>query len=438
MGSDSVVAGQADDGRVAFIQCKGTLVNLHVVSRRFKTGLRYAREQGFWAFLHLVRHKMARKRGSIFAKTDVIGFYDFVRYRPTGEPLTSVHAVQSNSINWIIPPYGRGSGGHLNIFRFIHHLEVLGFNCRVIIFGETQLRSSEQAKREIADWFFPLQAEVYLGLEQAPPAQVTVATSWQTAYAARNFQATAHRCYFVQDFEPWFYAMGTEYAFAEETYRFGFTGITAGDWLATKLANNYGMKTSSVGFSYDYDRYTPKPRRESDVRRVFFYARPPTLRRAFELGLLVLHEVTKRLPDVKIVFAGWDVSSYAIPFDHLNAGVLSLDELPDLYSQCDVALVLSFSNLSLLPLELMACGTPVVSNRGPFTEWLLNESNARLAAPTVEDLTEALCEVLENKDEQARLRQAGLETAHKTSWISEAEKMASIFSGLNSRSTAKE
>jgi glycosyltransferase involved in cell wall biosynthesis len=438
MGADPLVEGQTDDGWAALSQCKGELVNLHVASRRFKTGLRYAREQGLWAFLHLLRHKMARQGTGIFAKTDVIGFYDFVRYCPIAEPLTSVHAVHSKSINWIIPPFGRGSGGHLNIFRFIHHLEILGFECRIIIFGEHQLRSSEQAKREITDWFFPLQAEVYIGLGNAPPAEITVATSWQTAYAVRNFQATAHRCYFVQDFEPWFYAAGTEYAFAEETYRFGFIGITAGDWLATKLANNYGMKTSSVGFSYDYDRYTPRLRREPEVRKVFFYARPPTLRRAFELGLLVLNEVTKRLPDVRVVFAGWDISSYAIPFDHLNAGVLSLDELPDLYSQCDVALVLSFSNLSLLPLELMACGTPVVSNRGPFTQWLLNDSNARLADPTVEDLAQAVCDILEDKDEQARLRQAGLETAQKTSWVTEAEKMAAIFSGLNSLNAVKE
>ena len=49
----------------------------------------------------------------------------------------------------------------------------------------------------------------------------------RTAYDVRNFHSTIHKCYFVQDFEPWFYASGSAASFAEETYRFGFVGITA-------------------------------------------------------------------------------------------------------------------------------------------------------------------------------------------------------------------
>ena len=31
-------------------------------------------------------------------------------------------------LNWIIPEMGKGSGGHLNIFRFISNLENMGFH----------------------------------------------------------------------------------------------------------------------------------------------------------------------------------------------------------------------------------------------------------------------------------------------------------------------
>ncbi len=96
--------------------------------------------------------------------------------------------------------------------------------------------------------------------------------------------------------------------------------------------------------------------------------------------------------------------------------MLDRDQLPDLYCQCDVALVLSFSNLSLLPLELMACGVPVVSNRNSSVEWLLNDGNSKLAAPTIEALANAVIEVMENEKERERLRRGGFETARATDW----------------------
>jgi glycosyltransferase involved in cell wall biosynthesis len=399
------------------------------IGQRMRAAVRYGRQYGLRALIHLVDRKI-RQGGGPLGKIRLIESYSFVRPNPVGAPLTH-DQVASNTVNWVMPPFGRGSGGHLNIFRFIHHLERMGFECRVVIVGEPRPFSAEQAAREINDWFFPLNASVHVGMDNAPPAHVCVATAWQTAYAVRDFKSTNHRCYFVQDFEPCFYAAGSEYALAEETYRFGFTGITAGGWLKEKLANEYGMVTHAIGFSYDHERYRPMPRRDPDVRRLLFYARPPTPRRGFELGVLVLHEVTRRLPDVKVVCAGWDVAAYGMPFEYVNAGVVELDDLPDLYSQCDVALVLSFSNLSLVPIELMACGTPVVSNAGPWNEWLLNSDNARLARPTIEDLTRAVVDLLEDPAERRRLSAAGIATAKGTDWRKEADRVAHVLRQLD-------
>lgn len=411
----------------------------HVLKRRFRTALRHACDYGVSAMLALIWQKCrggivfsGGLTGGMLLKRRVIDFYDFVRSRPVGSPIHS-GSMQRTTVNWVVPPWGFGSGGHLNIFRFVNHLEQEGFDCRIVVVGEPQPISSKQARKQINDWFFPLRGEVYLGIDSAPPAHITIATSWTTAYYVRAFQSTVHRCYFVQDFEPYFYPVGAEYAWAEETYRFGFFGITAGTWLKDKLAAEYGMRTEAFGFSFDKDLYAPRKRREPEIRRVFFYARPPTERRAFQMGMLVLDEVTRRIPDVKVIFAGWDVSEYHIPFEHQNCGVVDPRELPDLYSQCDVALVLSFTNLSLLPLELMACGTPVVSNRAPCTEWLLNDHNALLAAPTVEALADALCTVLTDPEEASRLRQGGFATAAATDWRIEAHKVGDILRRLDSQ-----
>jgi len=399
--------------------------------RRTRAAIQHGRKNGIGALIALIMRKLRSSPGGLLAKTRVIDYYDFVHNRPVGTPVV-LGSVPCMTINWVLPPFGYGSGGHLNIFRFVKFLEEEGFDCRIVVVGEPQPLSANQARQQINDWFFPLEGKVYLGIESVPPAHITIATSWHTAYYVRRFQSTVHRCYFVQDYEPYFYAAGAEYAWAEETYRFGFVGITAGTWLRDKLAAEFGMRSDAFGFSFDRHLYAPRKRKVSKSRHIFFYARPPTQRRAFEMGLLALNEVVRRLPDVKVVFAGWDISSYHIPFPHHNAGTLSLSELPDLYGQCDVALVLSFTNLSLLPLELMACGTPVVSNRAPCTEWLLNDGNTRLAEPTVEALADALCFVLENPVEAERLRQAGFATAAATDWRTEARKVADMLRRLDS------
>jgi glycosyltransferase involved in cell wall biosynthesis len=104
-----------------------------------------------------------------------------------------------------------------------------------------------------------------------------------------------------------------------------------------------------------------------------------------------------------------------------------------LYRDCDLALVLSFTNLSLAPLELMACGVPVISNRGPNTEWLLSDTFCCLVRPRVAEVTEAICRLLTNEAEWNNLREMGLLKAQSTSWEAEADKMAAVFSMLASR-----
>lgn len=377
----------------------------------------YAKANGFASLFRVVFRRL------LFGLTDVarvrtLSDYGFVNAPLVGD-VRLASSVSTTTINWFVPKVGRGSGGHLNIFRFIKHLESHGFSSRIIIIGVGD-KNPEDLKSQITDWFFPLQAEVYTDAALAPPAYFSMATSWTTAYSVRSYLSTVKRCYFVQDFEPWFFPAGSDAVLAEATYGFGFFGFTAGSWLAEKLSKEYSMQTCAFGFSFDRDLYKPVPRVPRTSPRVFFYARPPTARRGFELGVLVLEAVSKRRPDVQIVMAGWDVRSYEMPFNVDHVGLVDLNDLPQLYRSCDVALVLSFTNASLLPLELMACGVPVVSNSGPFAEWLLNEQNAVLSSPNVEDLANSIIDLLESPLRVESLRQAGINFALQTSWEDQA------------------
>lgn len=330
---------------------------------------------------------------------------------------------------WLIPDFGEGSGGHLNLFRFFKGLEDLGMRCAVVIVGSNAHANQGVARAKVERYFGRIAGELYFQSDELPKARGVVATSWITAYYARHYiLADAKKFYFVQDYEPLFYPAGFDAEAAARTYEFGFDLICAGNWLPKVLEEKHEANAlGSFGFSYDHDRYSPAPKRDA-IKRVFFYARPPTARRGFELGILALDIVGRLRPDVHFIFAGWDISNYRFDHVHLNAGVLRTDDLPDLYSQCDVALILSFSNMSLLPYEVMACNCAVVSNRDECATWGLGEDVATYADSTPEALAAALISLLD--DDQARQRQIkqASEFVAKTSWSTEIAKVHAMLS----------
>lgn len=384
---------------------------------------RLHRQLGFLMALKAAAHKVV---GAIHpTNINVAEHYQFIsqpKFGPSG-----IRAVPTNSLLWFVPDFQIGSGGHLNIFRLIAHLEQLGYQSSIVIVGGSQFPTPARARECIVQHFAAIQGQVLIGTENLPAASFAIATSWTTAYFVRAFQGAPHKAYFIQDFEPSFYPTGTEALLAENTYRFGFFGVTAGAWLSEKLNREYGMQTWPMGFSVDHDIYFPGPQTSDQPPTIFFYARPPTPRRAFELGVLALIEVAKKVADLKVVMAGWNLSGYKFPFDYVDCGVMDVRELPDTYRRCRAALVISCTNLSLLPLELMACGCPVVSNAGPNVQWLLTSDNAILAEPTVEGLATGLMNVIGNQTLHNKLRAEGIRTASKTSWQNEATEVARIL-----------
>lgn len=399
-----------------------------------KTTVSYCKNYGFKATVRKIRSKLSSQGVKEVTqqivnppKNNVLDVYGYIL--DTKKTPFSKEDFEKNKdgqiiLNWIIPEMGVGSGGHINIFRFVDMLQKRGIKNRIYVdrpinmFTDAELSAFLRANYGLD----PDVIEIHCGLNELKFAHGTVATGWQTAYCVNNFDNTITKFYFVQDFEPYFYAPGSEYFFAENTYHMGFTGITAGDWLKEKLSSEYGMKTESVGFSYDRKLYQPVKKRD-DKKRIFFYARPVTPRRSFEMGLLALIELYRRMPDIEVIFAGWDIGNYEIPFVHLNGGCVKLSELSDLYGQCDMCLVLSCTNLSLLPLEVMASNSVVVSNRGNNNEWLLNDENSVLTDNDPIDIANKLEYYLNHRDELDSIRKKGLEFAQTTDWNIYGDKM---------------
>lgn len=376
-----------------------------------------------------------RAKTDMTSKVDVSGFYRWILPPDAlakGERLLTVqeHGGEQVDVLWLIPDFGEGSGGHLNIFRFFRGLERLGLRAAVVIVGGHSHADHAAAKAKIERFFGSIQGGVYFDGDVLPRARKLVATSWVTAYFARHYQLDeVEKFYFVQDYEPWFYAAGFDADAAARTYEFGFKAICAGSWLPQIIQERHGVRALGYfGFSFDHDIYRPINKRDG-IKRVFFYARPPTARRGFELGMLALDIVGRLRPDVHFIFAGWDVSNYQFDHTHLNAGIVATSELPDLYSQCDVALIISFSNMSLLPYEVMACNCAVVTNDDACAKWGLNERVATIAESSPEVLAAEICRLLDDESLRMEKVRAAREFVVETDWNREVRNVHGLLLG---------
>lgn len=352
-------------------------------------------------------------------------------------------------INWVIPDMGVGSGGHTTIFRIVKFLEQFGHKNRIYIFGGTKHGSSKKLKKFINENFFELKAEVFANMDNIKDCDALIATSWQTAYPVKTIQNARKKFYFVQDFEPWFYPMSSEYKLAENTYKFGFYGICAGPWLVKKV-NEYGMNADYFNLAFDPKIYFPKEVKDSievvskdeyssikkiklpkvDKPKIAAYVRPVTPRRCFELLMQGLRELYARGIDFDLSLVGWDLTPYIIPFDEefRNLRILNHEGLADLYSWADLGIVFSPTNYSLLPHEMMACKLPIVEMKSETTEEVFkNGENITLAEPNPVDIADKIEELLNNPEKRKQQAEKAYEYVKQFSWEKSGRKVEEIL-----------
>lgn len=337
-------------------------------------------------------------------------------YKHTSRPRT-------RTINWVMSPPA-GGGGHQNIFRFISTLEAAGYKNNVYLYSTFDDTTPEQARENIKAYCDAKQVTFQKYNGRLADADVVFATGWETAYPVFNDATDAKKMYFIQDFEPYFYPIGTDYVLAENTYRFGFHGITAGGWLDKKLTKEYGMSCHHYDFGADKSVYqitNTKSRKE-----VFFYARPVTERRAFDLGIMALEIFHKRMPEYKINLAGWDVAGWDVPFPYVNHGAVSINELSDIYNNCAASLVISLTNMSLMPLELLAAGAIPIVNDGPNNRLVSDNPFIAYAEASPEALAQKMVDVVTMKD-LPRYAQDAAKSVPSDGWEKAGDKFLSII-----------
>jgi glycosyltransferase involved in cell wall biosynthesis len=295
----------------------------------------------------------------------------------------------------LLPDISPGSGGHRKALTWCHHYVRIGGQVTVLFMSS---RSDAELREIVERYFFADCGDIraYDGME--PQADVAVATSWPTAYAIARWTNVPRRCYFVQDFEPMFSPMSTDYVLAYHSYRLGLQPVVFGDWNSRMLKKEFGVTTRGIRFPVDREVYSPVagvPRENI----ILFYARPSQPRRLYELGYHALRQLRAFLPDYRFVFFGEEIPGLAVDGFECVGKQTDLAELAKLYSKARIGLAFSSTNPSLIPYEMLSCGLPVVDiTLGQESDDFAGCSALLRCPPTVEDVMREIYRLAQDLD----------------------------------------
>jgi glycosyltransferase involved in cell wall biosynthesis len=332
-------------------------------------------------------------------------------------------------ITWVVPPFPAGSGGHATVFRMINHFAERGHPQRLLVFDPFGTATLAELARTLRLHYGGAEAELaqFSPAEVNEAADVVVATSWHTAYAVAGMTRVARKLYLVQDMEHLFHPAGSEGVMAEESYRFGYPAITAGEWLRREVAERYGGRAMKFDFAFDRSVYSDAGAPRPD--RVVCYVRPTTPRRAFELALLALRDFQRRSPDTEVVVFGAERLPTMGGVRATNLGLLSPGELNEVYNGAVAGLVISTTNYSLVPLEMMASGLPVVDLATPnnFAVYGGAPDFISLAAPRPDAMGAALHALASDPERRRRQVEAGHAYVSALSWEDSCNRIEEII-----------
>jgi glycosyltransferase involved in cell wall biosynthesis len=351
-------------------------------------------------------------------------WYDFVREGYPRRPLRidsdgTPRGEGPWTIAWVVPAWKIGSGGHTTIFRLIRQMELRGHRCAIFVFDYKRLlrKNASELREEIREHFIPIEAPVFMGLDDFDSADVAIATEWSTAFPVRDLPRCREKVYLVQDDEPRFFAASAESIWAEETYRMGYRCIAYTPWMAEILTRDYGLEARWFECGTDLDTYTFAGEEGREPGHVAVYGRRETPRRAVELAVAGIASLFERRPGMRVTLFGSNVKG-SVPFPCRDLGVVAPAELAALYRQASAGVVFSLTTHSLVAQEMMASGLPVVELEGDNVSGALGASGDRvmLAEHTPDSIADALERVLEDREAAAAMARRARAFVEERTW----------------------
>lgn len=244
--------------------------------------------------------------------------------------------------------------------------------------------------------------------DDLPDADVVIATWWETAAWVRDLSPSkGKKAYFVQDYGA---HDGQPLEAVAATWRYGLHMFTISEWLRGLVLENTDLDDLAVvPNSVDFTLFNASVR-DKQIHPTVGFLHDLRSQKGTDAILQALQRVLKELPNLRIVCFGPHLPSEALPPGSEFHRYADDQDLPRIYSKCDVwVFASSLEGFGLPILEAMACRTPIVATPAGAAPELLASGGGRLIAHgDIPALANAIIDVLslDNANWRALSREA--------------------------------
>ncbi|MCI8958364.1 MAG: glycosyltransferase family 4 protein [Lachnospiraceae bacterium] len=294
------------------------------------------------------------------------------------KPINNIRPKHIDTICFVLKEILPYRGGITSVLRLGTGLSKKGYQVFYSVIASDPISSlDDAAKKNLMNYSGQI-----IKYKRDQNYDVVIATAMETVSYAKKLNG--YKMYFVQDYEPLFFAYGDLYTLAQNSYEQGFHMVSLGQWNAemVKRECNVCSPIDVVDFPYEPSEYTRVERNFEAYKSkqdftMAVYIKVNSRRMPYILQY-VLTELKNKLKvrdhiNLKIYYFGED--TWFECMEGTNLGRLAKDELCDLYHKTDFGAVISLTNISLVPYEMIATGLPVLEyKKGSFSTFFDEES----------------------------------------------------------------
>lgn len=350
--------------------------------------------------------------------------------------ITNIRPCAIHSILFVVPGIVKHMGGHTSILHVALGLSKAGFKIGLVAYSDQSI----QEMKDNAMINLPGCEKIFFEqtMMQTLEYDVIVATSWRSVYYAKRIPG--YKMYFIQDYEPYFFAYGDYFFLAKKTYELGFHMVSLGEWNKKEILKNapklLKQKIDVVDFPYERTEYLSKHRDyskyiEKKTLRIAAYIKRDEKRLPI-IAQVMLSHIKKKFAEIgitiEILYFGLEKSIPVI--DGSNLGKLTKHELYDLYTRCDFGFVASMTNISLIPYEMIATGLPIIEmGDGSFSSFFGTDC-AILCDFNADRLFQSIKELCMNPEKISTMQRKAEDYIRQFSWEDTCKQFVDIVKSI--------
>jgi len=282
-----------------------------------------------------------------------------------------------------------------------------------------------------APWYpydVPVTPVLWMGAPFLKPADVTVATTWVTAYDVERLGPQyGRRAHFIQAYERW---PNADPDLVDGAYRLPMPKITIAPWLTALLRDSFGRETlAEIPNGVDMELFRPPAARPASPMRVLMIFHEQSTKGTPE-GLEVLERIHRRFPEAAISLFGPTPFPACPAYAEFQLSP-SAEDIARHYRAAHIYLCPSLvEGWHLPPMEAMASKCAVVATTVGSIPSLYDGDNMLVAEPgDVDALEEKVAFLLGNPAECARIAERGYATIRAYTWEIAASKLERALAG---------